>query len=213
MVLGGITEAGLWQSAVLMSDLKSAYLAQTSPKVMFHAQILGSVVGAFVGSGIYRLFTVAYNIPSEHFPVPLAFLWANTARLVNGGDLPQGVGATSIAAFFLSGGLRLLRLVAGEKGWRNWVPSGIAMSIGNDSLVIPYPDAATARTNLLIGMFVPPSITLAKFIGAGLRIYCTRRWGASEIVLMSAAAGCILGEGTLGFIPLIMERMGVPRLL
>ena len=61
MVPGAITEAGLWQSAVLMTDLKTAYLVQASPKIMFHAQLLGSIIGCFVGSAVYRLFTTIYD--------------------------------------------------------------------------------------------------------------------------------------------------------
>ena len=68
MIAGGITEAGLWQSAVLMTDLKTAYLVQASPKIMFYAQILGSVMGAFISSGVYRLFTTVYNIQVKNFP-------------------------------------------------------------------------------------------------------------------------------------------------
>ena len=61
-------------------------------------------------------------------------------------------------------------------------------------------------------MYVPPSITLAKLIGAGLWYYLIRSWGASEVSLMAAATGCILSEGTLGFIPAIMAKLGLPRL-
>lgn len=60
-------------------------------------------------------------------------------------------------------------------------------------------------------MYIPPSTTLANLAGAVLRLYFKRK-GVSEVALISAATGCILGEGTLGFIPLIMATLGVPRL-
>ncbi|KAF2758784.1 OPT superfamily oligopeptide transporter [Pseudovirgaria hyperparasitica] len=191
MVAAGITEAGLWQSAVLMTDLKTAYLVQASPKVMFYAQLLGSFIGVFVGSGIYRLFRAAYTFPSAAFPVPLAHLWANTARLANGGSLPNGAWPVMIGALVLSALLRILNLVGGSAKWTLWVPSGVAMSIG---------------------MYVTPSITLARLAGAGIRLWSLKYMDISEVSLMSAATGCILGEGILGFIPAILTAAGVPKL-
>lgn len=61
-------------------------------------------------------------------------------------------------------------------------------------------------------MYVLPSITLAKLVGAGLRLYFIQNRGGSEVSLMAAATGCILSEGTLGLLPLAMEALGVPRL-
>ncbi|KAK7413114.1 hypothetical protein QQX98_008000 [Neonectria punicea] len=48
MIAGAITEAGLWQSAVFMTDLKTAYLVNAPPRVMFKAQLIGFVVGCIV---------------------------------------------------------------------------------------------------------------------------------------------------------------------
>ena len=62
-------------------------------------------------------------------------------------------------------------------------------------------------------MYVPPSITLAKLIGAVLRVYLMQRWAVSELTLMAAATGCILSEGTLGFIPMAMAVLGIPKLI
>lgn len=135
MVLGGVTEAGLWQSAVLMTDLKGAYLVQASPRIMFYAQLLGSLIGALVGSGIYRFLTVTCDIPSLHFPIPFAHMWVNTARLVNGGTLPQGVALCGLIAFLISACLCSLSLAAAERSWRVWVPSGVGLSMGTACLI------------------------------------------------------------------------------
>jgi uncharacterized oligopeptide transporter (OPT) family protein len=130
MILGAVTEGGLWQSAVLMSDLKAAYLVQASPKIMFFGQLLGSVLGAFVGSGIYRLFTRVYEIPSVQFPVPFAYMWANTARIAAGGQLPNGVKECFWVMFALAAALRTVAVVAGKQPWAKWIPSGVAIAIG-----------------------------------------------------------------------------------
>ena len=87
-------------------------------------------MGAFIASGIYRIFTHVYSVPSDQFPIPLAHMGANTARLVGGGDLPNGVGPVVLGVFILSASLRILSLVAGNKHWKAWVPSAVAMSIG-----------------------------------------------------------------------------------
>ncbi|KUJ14031.1 OPT superfamily oligopeptide transporter [Mollisia scopiformis] len=192
MIAGAITEAGLWQSAVLMTDLKTAYLVRASPRVMFHAQLLGSVIGCFIGSVIYRTFTAVYSIPSKEFSIPLAHMWVNTARLAKGGDLPKGVVPFAIAALFILACLRAICITAGQRRWTSWLPSGVAISIG---------------------MYVPPSVTLAKFIGAGLRLYFMRWWAVSELTLMAAATDYILSEGTLGFVPMTMAALGIPRLM
>ncbi|EED21634.1 TMEM1 family protein, putative [Talaromyces stipitatus ATCC 10500] len=132
MVLGGITEAGLWQSAVLMTDLKTAHLVGASPRIMFHSQLFGSAVGGLISSGIYKFMIAhAYNdrIPSPSMPVPLAYLWVNTARLVDDRHLPPGLSLTLPIAFSLSASLGLLRLLAGNENWGKWIPSGISLSI------------------------------------------------------------------------------------
>lgn len=130
MVAGGITEACLWQSAVLMGDLKTAYLVQASPRVTLMSQLLGSLIGCFVGSGVYRLFIIIYDIPNTRFPIPLAHMWARTARLVQGGDFPDGVGPFLVAGLVLSAILRFCTSTLAGRRWATWIPSGVAMSIG-----------------------------------------------------------------------------------
>lgn len=192
MVAGGVAEAGLWQSAVLMTDLKTAYLFQASPKVMMHAQLLGSCIGAVVGSVAYRLFTTIYTIPSRDFAAPLAYMWANTARLAAGVSLPDGVWPFFLGSIISSAFLRITAVVAATRGWRvsSWIPSGVALSMG---------------------MYVPPSFTISKVLGAGARRPLMRFRGISEVSLMAAATGCILGEGTLGFLGPAMAAAGIPH--
>lgn len=62
-------------------------------------------------------------------------------------------------------------------------------------------------------MYILPSITLAKFVGAGLWLYLMRRWDMSELTLMAAATGCILSEGILGFAPIAIATLGIPTLM
>ncbi|KAI0811537.1 OPT oligopeptide transporter protein-domain-containing protein [Xylaria sp. FL0064] len=191
MIPSAVMEGGLWQSAVLMTDLKTAYLVRASPKAMFHVQLLGSIIGSFIGSILYRLLTRLFTIPSTDFPVPLAYMWVTTARAANGHDVPNGVLGVAVVAFTVSAFFRMLSIHASQKAWRRWVPSGVAISIG---------------------MYVVPSVTVTKFLGALLRAYALRFSGISEATLLAAATGCILAEGVIGFAPLVMQNFGVPRL-
>ena len=78
-----------------------------------------------------RLFTTIYNVPSTDFPVPLAYMWVNTARLANGGGLPEGIVPFATVAFCTSALLRALRQFLGQR--RSWIPSEVAISIGKYS--------------------------------------------------------------------------------
>lgn len=52
MIAGGMTEAGLWQSGALMSNLKTACFIQAFFKAMLCAQLLSSVIRAYLFSAI-----------------------------------------------------------------------------------------------------------------------------------------------------------------
>jgi OPT oligopeptide transporter protein len=94
-----------------MADLKTGYLVHASPRLMFHAQIIGSFIGAFISSGICKLFTTIYPMPSKKYEAPLAHLWIPTARLAYTGTLPEAVwaflsGPSSFLPSMRSSGLR-----------------------------------------------------------------------------------------------------------
>jgi hypothetical protein len=56
-------------------------------------------------------------------------------------------------------------------------------------------------------MYVTPSITLARLVGAAIHIFSIHYWELPEVSLMSAAAGCILGESLLGLVPQIVGTL------
>ena len=130
MATGGVIEAEIWQSAVLMTDLKTGYLVLASPKRMFYAQIIGSIIGAFISSGIYKLFTTIYTIPSRRYEAPLAHLWISAATLAHAGTLPDAVWAFSLGAFLMSAIFAFLRIASPVWWPRELIPSGVGMSIG-----------------------------------------------------------------------------------
>ncbi len=130
MAMGGITEAGTWQSSDLMSDFKTAHFIGQDPRHLFYAQLVGSIIGAFVSSVVYRAFTSVYNIPNDIFKVPSAHLWLITARLVYGQGLPKGVWPFSLGTLLVSACCAAVRIAARGKWWRSLVPNGVAIAIG-----------------------------------------------------------------------------------
>ncbi|KAF2122808.1 hypothetical protein BDV96DRAFT_561414 [Lophiotrema nucula] len=131
--------------------------------------------------------------------MPMAHLWNNTAWLASGESLPTGVPTFTIAAIVLAACVRLLNPIFGITQWRNWTPSVVAISVGTLSV-----EASAQFKLIFIAMLVPPSITLSKLLGALLRLVSLQYLGFTEVDLMSAATGCILTEGTFGFLPLLL---------
>lgn len=130
IVVAGITEAGTWQSSDLMSDFKTAHLIGTNPSYLFYAQIIGSLVGAFVSSAIYKLFTSVYTIPSDVFRIPNAHLLLLTARLVYGKGLPIGVWPFALASLLISACCGILRVATLHRWWNVFIPNGVSIAIG-----------------------------------------------------------------------------------
>lgn len=130
MAMAGVVEAGAWQACQQMGDLKTAYLVRTPPRAIFFGQIIGSIVGCFVGTGIYRLYTSIKVIPSAELPVPDAHLWLVAAKLIYGQGLPPQSFNFAIGAIVLGAACGAVRIVGSGRWWREHVPSGIAVAVG-----------------------------------------------------------------------------------
>ena len=128
--MGGITEAGTWQSSDLVSDFKTAHLIGQNPRFLFYAQLIGSIVGAFASSLVYRMFTSVYKIPNDIFRIPSAHLWLITARLVYGEGLPNGVFPFALGSLLISACCAAIRIAGRGKWWKPLIPSGVAVAIG-----------------------------------------------------------------------------------
>ena len=72
LIAGGIAEAGAQQAGDLMQDLKTGHLLGASPKVQFYGQLIGSLWSAIISAGIYKLYTLVYEIPGPLFQIPTA---------------------------------------------------------------------------------------------------------------------------------------------
>ena len=61
-----------------MQDLKTGHLIDASPKIQFYGQLIGSIWGAIVSTGIYKLYTHLYEIPGDLFQIPTAQVFFQT---------------------------------------------------------------------------------------------------------------------------------------
>ncbi|KAG0259247.1 hypothetical protein BG011_002755 [Mortierella polycephala] len=216
LIAGGIAEAGAQQAGDLMQDLKTGHLLAASPKAQFWAQLIGSLASVFISTGVYKLYSTAYELPGPQFAVPTAKVWLDLARLVNGHSLPYNVTPFiwSFAAFFA-----LLTLIGvifsdvaylrsrsphgslqGRPRWVGWIPSGIAFAIG---------------------MYNLPNFTLARFAGGVVSLWwdwhckkyshhpSAKYAGLGRVFLIIVASGFVLGEGTFSIVNLILKTSGV----
>ncbi|KAG7146553.1 putative oligopeptide transporter like protein [Verticillium longisporum] len=161
----------------------------------FYGQVIGATAGAIVSAFVYRLYAAVYPIPGTLLQVPTAYVWIFTARLVTGEGLPTMARewATGFGIVFaITTAIRAA--VSPEKGWRPFIPGGIAVAVG---------------------MYNVPSFTLARALGGLLNWYWSSgRFGSgqgrSKTFLIVLASGFILGEGFLSVVNLILQTLSTP---
>ncbi|KAF8926562.1 OPT oligopeptide transporter protein-domain-containing protein [Dissophora ornata] len=216
LLAGGIAEAGAQQAGDLMQDLKTGHLLGASPKAQFYAQLIGSFASVFISTGVFKLYSSAYELPGPQFAVPTAKVWLDLARLVNGHALPHNTGPFiwGFAAFFailtlitvVYSDVAFLRSrsrngsVRGRPRWVGWIPSGIAFAIG---------------------MYNLPNFTLARFVGGVVSLWwdwhCkkyanhpTARFAKlGRVFLIIIASGFVLGEGCFSILNLILKTANI----
>ena len=120
-----------------MQDLKTGHLLGAAPRAQFWGQMIGSLVGAIVSAGVYKLYTNVYEIPGGMFQVPTAYVWIFTARLVTGKGLPEMAWQWALGAGILFAVLTAARVRGQGKWWQAWVPGGIAVAVGKYRSWIP----------------------------------------------------------------------------
>ena len=197
LVAGAISEAGALQAGDMLQDLKAGHLVNASPKAQFYGQMIGSVIGAFASTFVYKLYTDIYRIPSDQFQVPTGYVWIFTARLVTGKGLPHMAWQYALGAgviFLITTALRIWLASRSSKFLRRmqpFIPGGIAVAVG---------------------MYNTPSFTLARTVGGLISLYWTKWLKKGETQVIVLASGLILGEGVVSIINLGLASAGVPHL-
>ena len=197
LIAGQVADSGAGQAGDMMQDLKTGHLLKASPKAQYFGAIIGSIFGAFISPIIYKMYTAVYQMPSTLFPMPQAYVWVFAARLVTGRGLPPKVGIFAICASIMFTISTILRIYLGihpspdVRKWQPFVPSGIAVAIG---------------------MYNPPSFTLARAIGGLFSLWWTHYRRLDETKITVLASGLVLGEGIISIVNLMLAFVDVPHL-
>jgi uncharacterized oligopeptide transporter (OPT) family protein len=119
----GIAEAGSSQAGDIAFDFKIGHLVGAEPQAQLYGQIIGSIFGAFISCGIYRLYTSQYPIPGPLFQIPSSFLDVSTARLVMGRGLPEGAGEFALGFGIFFAVTTMIKMKYADRWWQNLIPS------------------------------------------------------------------------------------------
>jgi OPT family oligopeptide transporter len=196
LLAGSISESGAGQAGDLMQDFKTAHLLNASPKVQFYGQIIGSIFGVVVSPAVYRLYVSVYELPSQLFQMPSAYIWIFTARLVTGKDLPPMAWQFGICAGFIFIFATTIRIYlkshssAEIRALQKYVPGGIAVAVG---------------------MYTTPYFSIPRAVG-GLLNWWYMQYHQEETTIIVIASGLILGEGIVSMVNLGLASLGVPHL-
>ena len=191
LLAGAVSESGALQAGDMMQDLKTGHLLGAAPRAQFWGQMIGSLVGAVVSAGVYRLYTSVYEIPGGMFQVPTAYVWIFTARLVTGQGLPEMAWQWALGAGIVFAFLTAARVRGQGLWWQPYVPGGIAVAVG---------------------MYNVPSFTLARTIGGLVNWYWRIYRKKEDTPVIIIASGLILGEGLISIVNLGLASLQVPHL-
>ncbi|GAP92893.1 putative OPT superfamily oligopeptide transporter [Rosellinia necatrix] len=191
LIAGGITEAGIVQAGFMMQTFKAAHILGACPVHQLLGMVFGSAVGGLVAVGLYRLHTSVYEIPGPVFQVPSAFVWRAGAKLAVGQDLPEMVPQVCLATGIIFAIIALTRTCYSHRAWSVYLPMGVPFSVG---------------------MYLTPSFTLARAVGAVGAYYWVHIMKRSNTSLLVFASGLILGEGLASIVSLVFEALHVPHL-
>ncbi|AGO13140.1 AaceriAFL016Cp [[Ashbya] aceris (nom. inval.)] len=196
LVAGSIAEAGAQQAGDLMQDLKTGHLIGASPRAQFTAQIIGASWSIGLSSIMYIFYNKVYEIPSQQFRIPTAFVWIDCARLVMGMALPRHALTCSIILGSIFAVISLVKncLDKDKYRWAQWLPSGVALGVG---------------------MYNSPSFSIARFIGGMISYYWlrTRRGDSSaKTNMIIFSSGMILGEGVCSIVSMTLASLGTPHM-
>ena len=196
-IAGTIAGSGAGQGGDMMQDLKTGHLLNASPKAQFYGQVIGSIFGVVVSSIVYRLYVAVYELPSQLFQMPSAYLWIFTARLVMGRGLPPMVWQFGLWAGLISIITTVLRIYLGShssakaRKLQRFVPGGIAVAVG---------------------MYTTPSFSIPRAIGGFLSRWYMWRYKTGENTIIVVSSGLILGEGIVSMVNLGLASARVPHL-
>jgi uncharacterized oligopeptide transporter (OPT) family protein len=204
----GIAQAGASQAGDIAFDFKIGHLVGARPEAQLYGQIIGSLFGAFISCGIYKLYASQYPIPGDLFRIPSAFLDVSTAKLVMGRGLPAGVAPFALGTAILFVIVTITKIRYANRWWQKLIPGGVAFAIGMFFHLEPVPYSINAS----LGIYNMPSFTIARAIGGVFYwVYCRRNKGQEGNIIV-LASGLVLGESVASLVNLALKAMHSPQL-
>ncbi|OAT13580.1 oligopeptide transporter [Blastomyces gilchristii SLH14081] len=188
LLSAALAQAGANQAGDISFDFKIGSLVGAHPRAQTYGQIIGSLFGALISCGIYKLYASQYPIPGPLFRVPSSYLVLSTARLVMGQGLPEGVAPFALGAAILSMLITIVKMRYETRWWQKLIPSGVSLAIG---------------------IYNVPSFTITRVIG-GLTFWLRKvRSGESEGDMIFLASGLVLGESISSLVTLALTAAHV----
>jgi uncharacterized oligopeptide transporter (OPT) family protein len=130
LLLSGAVESGASQASQHMGGQRTAYMTKTAPRAVLYGQAIGSCVGVLLATSLYKIYTSVKHIPSDEFSVPDAHIYLVASRLLRQQGLPPQALNCAIGAFVFCAIFSIARIIGKRYWWRELVPSGVAMGIG-----------------------------------------------------------------------------------
>ncbi|KAF7505117.1 hypothetical protein GJ744_001257 [Endocarpon pusillum] len=190
LIAGAIAESGACQAADLLCDLKAGHLLGASPDGLLKGQLLGSLVGAFVASSSYAIFTWSYlpkaGTVTAPVDMPSAHMWFEAAKLCAGKGLPGEAVRVSIVMALVFAIIATVKIGFAEAWWGCLIPDGVSFALG---------------------LFNVWSLTVGWVIG-GLVHWCWNRYyRGEEDVIILVASGLMLGEGGVELTSILLKMV------
>ncbi|KAK4197104.1 OPT oligopeptide transporter protein-domain-containing protein [Triangularia verruculosa] len=130
LLSAALAQAGESQAGGISYDFKVGHIVGAPLEVQIPGQIIGSLFGALISCGIYKLYAAKYPIPGPLFRIPAAFVILSTARLLMGRGLPKGVAPFALTAGIISAAITVVRIRYSNRWWQPLIPSGVAFAVG-----------------------------------------------------------------------------------
>lgn len=194
LIAGLVSASAASQAVDMVSDLKTGHLIGASPKAQFYGQAVGSLIGAIIGLGFWKIFTLAYpcivsqsitadsECSAAGFGLQAVSAWQGmTIALTQSNSIPE----SALIAAGIFGTFTIIIVcvknfyIPQKDHW--YVPSmsGIGIAFVNTD----------------------PSMFVATFIGGLISLVWKRKSAAHHNMYMYAiASGLIAGEGIFGLI-------------
>jgi uncharacterized oligopeptide transporter (OPT) family protein len=124
------------QASDLMFDLRTGSLVGANAVGQLLGHMAGSIFGAVVSAGFYKLYTTAYSVPGSLFQIPTAYIWLSAARLAYGSGLPIFARDFSITVGLIFALTTTLKIWYRDSRWKDFVPGGVAFAVGQSYVMI-----------------------------------------------------------------------------